>query len=72
MSDDDLRARMAAIRREPPPLQRITVVDRAERSTRMLRLTFAGDGLHQMAAEPAASVRLLVPTPGTDELIVPE
>lgn len=72
MSDDDLRARMASIRREPPPLQRITVVDRAERSPRMLRLTFVGDGLHQMAAEPAASVRLLVPTPGTDELIVPE
>jgi NADPH-dependent ferric siderophore reductase len=72
MNDDDLRARMAAIRREPPPLQRITLVERVERSPRLLRLTFAGEGLHAMAAEPAASVRVLVPTPGTDELVVPD
>lgn len=72
MSDDDLRGRMAAIRREPRPLQRITVVERVERTRRMLRLTFVGGGLHEMVAEPAASVRVLVPTPGTDELVVPE
>lgn len=72
MNDDDLRSRMAAIRREPPPLQRITVAERVERSPRLLRLTFAGDSLHEMAQLTAASVRLLVPTPGTDELIVPE
>jgi NADPH-dependent ferric siderophore reductase len=39
----------------------------------MLRLTFEGPGLRELVvAEPAASVRLLVPLPGTSELILPE
>lgn len=59
------------VRREPPPLIAVTVAARIERSPRLLRLTFEGPAIHLLAAEPAASVRLLVPTPGTDELVIP-
>lgn len=39
----------------------------------MLRLTFEGDGLRALVApEPASSVRLLVPSPGADHLVLPE
>jgi NADPH-dependent ferric siderophore reductase len=58
-------------RREPPPLIPVTVVDRAEITPRLLRLTFAGPTIDRMAAEPAASIRLLVPSPGHDELVLP-
>jgi NADPH-dependent ferric siderophore reductase len=38
----------------------------------MLRLTFEGDGLGEMEApQPAGSVRLLVPGPDSEELIMP-
>ncbi len=48
------------------------VAERIEVSPRLLRLTFAGDGLRELVVdEPAASVRLLVPTPGTDGLVIP-
>lgn len=72
MSDDDQAARLARIRREPPPLQPVTVVERVELTPRMLRLTFEGDGLRELTVDqPAASVRLLVPSPGSDELVIP-
>ncbi len=39
----------------------------------MLRLVFEGHGLRELVApEPASSVRLLVPSPGTTELLMPE
>lgn len=39
----------------------------------MLRLTFEGDGLRELVApEPASSVRLLVPSPGAPDLVMPE
>ena len=39
----------------------------------MLRLTFEGHGLRELVApEPASSVRLLVPSPGEAELVLPE
>lgn len=61
------------IRREPPPLVPVTVTARDELSPRMLQFTFEGDGLRSLGdAEPASSVRLLVPSPGTDELVIPE
>lgn len=60
-------------RREPPPLRPVTVVGRVEVSPRLLRLTFEGAGLTELVApEPAASVRLLVPSPGAGELVMPE
>jgi len=38
-----------------------------------MRLTFEGDGLRELSVTvPAASVRLLVPTPGADALVIPE
>lgn len=48
-------------------------VRRAEQLTpRLARVTFAGPELEGMTAEqPAASVRLLLPSPGTRELVVP-
>ncbi len=73
MADDDRLARLTRLRREPPPLRPVVVVERVEVSPRLLRLTLAGDGLRDLVVdEPAASVRLLVPTPGTDELVIPE
>ena len=39
---------------------------------RLVRITLAGDALAGMPApDPAASVRLLLPSPGDDELVVP-
>lgn len=72
-SDDDRLARVTRVRREPPPLLPVTVESRAELSPRMLRVTLVGDGLMTLTVdEPAASVRLLVPSPGTGELVIPE
>lgn len=71
-ADDDAVARLTRVRREPPPLVPVSVVERTELSPRMLRLTFQGDGLRDLVIDrPAMSVRLLVPTPGTDELVRP-
>lgn len=73
MADDDRLARLTRLRREPPPLLPVVVVDRVELSRRLLRLTFIGAGLRSLVVdEPAASVRLLVPTPVTGELVIPE
>ena len=74
MTNDDggERPEPLRVRKEPPPLVPVTVIERRERSPRMLRLTLAGAGIHTMPAEAAASVRLLVPSPGTTELVMPE
>jgi len=73
MADDDRLARLTRVRREPPPLLPVEVVERVERTPRLLRLTFEGDGVRGLVVDgPAASVRLLVPTPGTAELVIPE
>ena len=73
MADDDRLARLTRLRREPPPLQAVMVEARVELSPRLLGVTFLGDGLRVLVVdEPAASVRLLVPTPGTHELVMPE
>jgi NADPH-dependent ferric siderophore reductase len=64
---------VARLRREPPPLRRVSVVRAEALSSRLRRVTLSGaelDGL--VVAQPAASVRLLIPEPGTDELVMPE
>lgn len=67
---DERAERIKQLRREPPPLQPVTVTDRQELSSRMWRFTF--EGLGELAVDgPAASVRLLVPSPGADELEIP-
>jgi NADPH-dependent ferric siderophore reductase len=50
----------------------VTVVRTETRTARLVRVTLAGDALAGMPVpDPAASVRLLLPSPGTDELVVP-
>jgi NADPH-dependent ferric siderophore reductase len=62
----------ARVRREPPQFRSVAV-ERVERlGPRMVRVTFAGPELESLTVEdPAASVRLLLPSPGTTELVVP-
>jgi NADPH-dependent ferric siderophore reductase len=60
------------IRREPPRFRRATVRRAEALSPRMRRVTLGGDDLVGFAVdEPAASVRLLLPSPGAD-LVIPE
>jgi NADPH-dependent ferric siderophore reductase len=61
------------LRREPPAFRRVAV-GRVERLTpRMVRITLSGAELGGLVVEqPAASVRMLLPSPGSDELVVPQ
>jgi NADPH-dependent ferric siderophore reductase len=60
------------IRREPPRF-RVVAVRRVEQlSPRMTRVVLAGPELEGLAVdEPAASVRVLLPSPETGELVIP-
>jgi NADPH-dependent ferric siderophore reductase len=59
-------------RREPPPFRRVAVRRVAVVTPRMTRVTFAGPELEGLTVEhPAASVRLLLPLPGSPELVIP-
>jgi NADPH-dependent ferric siderophore reductase len=67
MSDDRVR-----LRREPPRFRLVTVRRVEPVTPRMVRVTLGGDELDGfVVAEPAASVRVLLPSPGTDELVMP-
>jgi NADPH-dependent ferric siderophore reductase len=69
---DDLKARLTAIRKPPPPFDRLTVAAKQELSPRLMRLTVEGDVLRELVVDQAAaSVRFVVPWPGTD-LELPE
>ena len=60
------------IRREPPPFRRGIVVSNERITPRLTRLRISGPELATLKIdEPAASVRLLVPAPGDDDLVVP-
>lgn len=60
-------------RREPPPFRQIAVISAHQLTRHMIRVTFAGDELKGLSIEePAASVRILLPTPGSPELVMPE
>src|SRR2546426_4186015 len=60
------------VRREPPRFRRVTVRGIERVSPRMARVTFGGPDLEGLSVEhPAASVRLLLPSPGDQELVVP-
>lgn len=60
------------LRREPPRFRQIMVARKRELTPGMLRVTFGGDDLAGLVIdEPAASVRLLVPSPGSERLVVP-
>ena len=61
------------VRREPPPFRRVEVRRLEERTPRLTRVTLAGAELEGFAVdEPAASVRMLLPSPGSGELVIPE
>jgi NADPH-dependent ferric siderophore reductase len=60
------------IRREPPAYRRITVSHVESVTPRLVRVTVAGPELEGFVVEqPAASVRLLLPTPGSTGLVMP-
>jgi NADPH-dependent ferric siderophore reductase len=59
-------------RREPPAFRRVTVVRVTPLTPRLVRVTVSGPELEGLVVEqPAASVRLLLPSPGTKELVMP-
>ena len=72
MSSPESRLAAARIRREPPAFRSVAVRRVEELTPRMVRVTFSGEELEGLAVEhPAASVRLLLPSPGTTELVRP-
>ena len=59
-------------RREPPPFRHVNVVGLDRPTPHMLRVVFDGPELGELIVdEPAASVRLLLPSPGTPDLVIP-
>jgi NADPH-dependent ferric siderophore reductase len=62
----------ARVRREPPRFRRVTVRRVEQLGPRLVRLRLAGADLEGFrVTEPAASVRLLLPSPGSSALVVP-
>jgi len=60
------------VRREPPPFRRVEVRRTDALSSRFVRVTLAGPELEGFTVdEPAASVRILLPTPPAKELVMP-
>jgi NADPH-dependent ferric siderophore reductase len=60
------------VRREPPRFREVAVQRVETRSPRLLRVTFAGPELDGLAIEqPAASVRLLLPSADQSDLVRP-
>ena len=61
------------VRREPPRFRIVTLVRKEPITPRLVRCTFGGDDLAGFPKpDPAASVRVLFPAPGTTELVMPE
>jgi NADPH-dependent ferric siderophore reductase len=60
------------IRREPPAFRTVAVRETMRLSPRLIRIGLGGPALAGFAlSEPAASVRLLFPSPGANELAMP-
>jgi NADPH-dependent ferric siderophore reductase len=60
------------LRREPPQFRRVTVRTVERRAPRLVRVVLHGPELVDMPVpEAAASVRLLLPTSGTSDLVIP-
>jgi len=59
-------------RREPPPFRQVAVVGVENPTPRVVRVILDGPELGDLiVAEPAASVRLLLPSPGASEVVIP-
>lgn len=72
MSQSEERRAAPTGRREPPPFRLVTLARKEQLSVRMIRVTFTGEDLRGLEIEePAASVRLLLPSPGETELVIP-
>jgi NADPH-dependent ferric siderophore reductase len=62
-----------SVRREPPKFRRVEVRRVEHVSPRLVRVTFGGAELEGLTVEqPAASVRLLLPSSGSREVVLPE
>jgi NADPH-dependent ferric siderophore reductase len=60
------------VRREPPAFRRVTVRGLEPLTPRLVRVTLTGPDLRGLTIDsPAASVRLLLPSPGGANLVVP-
>ena len=63
---------LARLRTPPPDFRRLVVRSVAELTPHLRRVTLGGEGLDGIELDaPAASVRILVPEPGADELVLP-
>lgn len=72
MSGSESRPATARIRREPPRFRPVAVRKVEQLTPRMVGVTFGGAELEGLTVDqPAASVRLLLPSPGTKELVMP-
>jgi len=61
------------LRREPPAFRRVAVGRIEDLTPHLRRFTFVGEELDGLVIDDtAASVRLLIPSPGTDNLVMPE
>ena len=68
MADPEQSAPTTRGRREPPRFRPVVVRRLSRLSPRMVRVTFTGPELEDLTLdEPAASVRLLLPSPGTGQ-----
>ena len=63
---------ISRVRREPPAFRLVGIGGITPLSPRMVRVTLTGHALDGLQiTEPAASVRLLIPSGGTNELVMP-
>ena len=64
MSGSEVNTGALRVRREPPPFREVTVVGTGQPTPYVVRVVFDGPDLHSLVVdEPAASVRLLLPSP---------
>ena len=72
MSESGANTGARRVRREPPPFRDVAVVGIEHPTPHVVRIVFDGSDLHNLIVdEPAASVRLLLPSPGTSDLVIP-
>jgi NADPH-dependent ferric siderophore reductase len=72
LTDPDPVPESIRLRREPPQFRRVVVVRARRLTPRLVQITLGGPELEGFTvAEPAASVRLLLPPPGRPTLVMP-
>lgn len=73
MSPSEQSPRRRPVRREPPRYRRVEVRSTERLTPRLTRVVLGGAELEGLTVEqPAASVRLLIPSPGERDLVMPE